>query len=59
MTEGVAGEWGRLNATNPPPVVDGLMAATAKPRDWILVTRDTAHVAHTGARLLNPFEPQN
>ncbi len=40
----------------PDPVVDGLMAATAKVRNMTFVTRNTADVARTGVRLLNPFD---
>lgn len=50
-----AEEWGSMNV--PVPVVDGLMAATAKVRNMTLVTRNTRDVARTGARLLNPFDP--
>jgi predicted nucleic acid-binding protein len=53
----VAEEWGRLNVTDPLPVVDGLLAATAKVRGWTLVTRDTHSVARSGVRLLDPFQP--
>jgi predicted nucleic acid-binding protein len=52
----VAQEWGRLNVPDPLPVIDGLLAATAKARGWTLVTRNTADLAHSGVRLLNPFE---
>ncbi len=52
----VAVEWGRLNGSGPLPVVDGLLAATAKVHDWTLVTRNVADVDRTGVRLLNPFE---
>ncbi len=51
-----AEEWGSMNVSGPVPVVDGLMAATAKVRNMTLVTRNTPDVARTGARLLNPFE---
>ena len=51
-----AEEWGSVNVTGPVPVVDGLMAATAKVRNMTFVTRNTSDVARTGARLLNPFE---
>jgi predicted nucleic acid-binding protein len=36
-------------------VVDGLLAATAKVKGWTLVTRNTADVARSGVRLLDPF----
>jgi toxin FitB len=55
VTVEVCEEWGRLNVADPLPVVDGLMAATAKVRDWTFVTRDVGDLARTGVRLLNPF----
>ena len=51
-----AEEWGRMNVPDPVSIVDGLMAATAKVRNMTLVTRNTADVARTGVRLLNPFD---
>ena len=51
-----AEEWGRMNVPNPVSVVNGLMAATAKVRNMTFVTRNTADVARTGARLLNPLD---
>jgi toxin FitB len=51
-----AEEWGSMNVPGPVPVVDGLMAATAKVRNMTFVTRNTSDVSRTGARLLNPFE---
>jgi toxin FitB len=55
VTAEICEEWGRLNVPDPLPVVDGLMAATAKVMDWTFVTRDAGHLAGTGVRLLNPF----
>jgi len=55
ITIEVAEEWGRINVPNALPVVDGLMAATARVRGLTFVTRNTADLAHTGVRLLNPF----
>ena len=52
-----AEEWGRMNVPDPISIVDGLMAATAKVRNMTFVTRNTADVARTGVRLLNPFDP--
>jgi predicted nucleic acid-binding protein len=53
----IAEEWGSLNATSPIAAVDGLMAATARMRGMILVTRNVAHVDRPGIRVLNPWEP--
>ena len=52
----IAEEWGRMNAPDPISSRDGLMAATAKVRNMTFVTRNTADVARTGVRLLNPFD---
>ena len=55
ITTQVAEEWGRLNAPDPIPVIDGLLAATAHVYGLILVTRNAADLARTGIHLLNPF----
>jgi predicted nucleic acid-binding protein len=52
-----ADEWGRLDAQGSLPVVDGLLAATARVRDLTLVTRNVRDVARTGVDLLDPFAP--
>lgn len=51
-----AEEWGRINVPDYVPIVDGLMAATAKVRNMTFVTRNTTDVERSGVRLLNPFE---
>jgi predicted nucleic acid-binding protein len=51
----IAERWGRLNAVSPLPIIDGLMAATALELDLTFVTRDTAALAATGVRLLDPW----
>ena len=51
----IAEEWGRMSVPDPVPVVDGLMAATAKVKGMTFVTRNTADVRRTGVELLNPF----
>ena len=51
----VAEEWGRMNAIRPAPVIDALLAATARANGLTLVTRNTADVAGLGAEVLNPF----
>jgi toxin FitB len=56
VTAEVCEEWGRLNAPDPLPVIDGLMAATAKVRGWTFVTRNVDHLAGVDVRLLNPFQ---
>jgi predicted nucleic acid-binding protein len=51
----VAEEWGRMNVPDPIPVLDGLMAATAKVHGLVLATRNVKDVARTRARTVNPF----
>jgi toxin FitB len=51
----IAEEWGRMSAPDPLPVVDGLLAATAKVVGLTLATRNVADVERTGVELLDPF----
>ena len=51
----IADEWGRLDARGSLPVVDGLLAATARVHDLTLVTRNVKDVARTGMDVLDPF----
>lgn len=51
----VTEEWGCMSAQRPIPVIDGLLAATAKVHGMTLVTRNDADVAELGAQVLNPF----
>ena len=51
----VAEEWGRTNVPDPLPVLDALMAATAKVHGLVLATRNVKDVGSTGVRTLNPF----
>ena len=51
----VADIWGRLAATRPIPVIDGLLAATAIVHNLVRVTRNVADVDGLGATILNPF----
>ena len=53
----IAEEWGRLNVPDPLPVIDGLLAASAKTHGWTFVTRNSADLAHSDVSLLNPFDP--
>ena len=51
----VAEEWGRINVPDPLPVIDGLLAATAKVTGLTLATRNVGDVERTGVDLVNPF----
>ena len=51
----IAEEWGRMNVPNPLPVIDGLLAATAKVHRLTLVTRNTKDIARAGVTRLDPF----
>lgn len=53
----VADEWGRMSALRPVPVIDGLLAATAKVHGLTLATRDDEGVRGLGAHIVNPFKP--
>jgi predicted nucleic acid-binding protein len=53
----IADEWGRMNAIRPLPVIDGMLAATAKVHTMTLVTRNTLDVTGLDVMLLNPFKP--
>jgi predicted nucleic acid-binding protein len=58
ITADIAEAWGKLNVPpTPPPVVDGLMAATALVHRLTLVTRNVSDVARTGVTVINPFQP--
>jgi toxin FitB len=58
VDERVAEEWGRMSVPDPLPVVDGLLAATAKVHGMTLATRNTGQVARTGVALIDPFVPR-
>lgn len=51
----VAEEWGRMSVPDPLPVVDGLLAATAKVTGLTLATRNGSDIEHTGIDFINPF----
>jgi predicted nucleic acid-binding protein len=51
----IAEEWGRMTAGRSVPLIDALLAATAKMRSLTLVTRNTADIAGLGAASLDPF----
>ena len=52
----IAEAWGRMNVPDPIPVLDGLLAATAKVHGLTVATRNVKDVARTGVPCLNPFE---
>lgn len=51
----IAEEWGRMNVPDPLPVVDGLLAATAKVAGLTFATRNVADVEGAGVELFDPF----
>ena len=55
VDEQVAELWGRMNVSNPLPLTDGLMAATARVHGLTLVTRNTRDFVAAGLTVLNPF----
>jgi predicted nucleic acid-binding protein len=55
VTSDIAEEWARLSVPDPVPIVDGLIAATAKVHGMTLVTRATGQFERRGVRVLNPF----
>jgi hypothetical protein len=55
VDERITDRWGRLNAPDPLPVVDSLIAATAIVHGLTLVTRNVSDIARSGVVWLNPF----
>jgi predicted nucleic acid-binding protein len=51
----VAEEWGRLNAGDPRPTVDSLIAATARVHGFAVVTRNTGDFEPLGVPLVRPW----
>ena len=56
ITNAIADHWGRLSPSQPLPVTDGLIAATALEHKLTVVTRNTTDFARAGVGLLDPFE---
>jgi predicted nucleic acid-binding protein len=55
VDEPVAEAWALLGIPNPSPLIDGLLAATAKVHGLTLVTRNVADMAMAGVLVLDPF----
>jgi predicted nucleic acid-binding protein len=55
VDEPVAQAWALLGIPDPLPLIDGLLAATAKVHGLTFVTRNVADIATTGVSLLDPF----
>jgi len=55
VTLRIASEWGRQRLEQPIPVVDALIAATARVHGWIVVTRNAKDFERAGVRVHNPF----
>jgi toxin FitB len=56
VTEAVALQWARLSAERSRNTADGLIAATARVHDLILVTRNAADYEDTGVSVINPWD---
>ena len=56
VDEPIAEAWALLSVPDPLPLIDGMLAATAKVHALTLVTRNTADVVRAGVRVFNPFE---
>jgi toxin FitB len=55
IDEPIADAWARLSIPHPLPLIDGLLAATAKVHNLTLVTHNFADIARTGIAWLDPF----
>ena len=55
VDEPIADAWALLGIPDPLPLIDGLLAATAKVHGMTLVTRNVADLRRTGVTLLDPF----
>ncbi len=51
----IARIWGELNVERPLPVIDSLLAATAKVRGFTLVTRNVKDVQSIGVAVVSPW----
>ncbi|HEY7576615.1 MAG TPA: PIN domain-containing protein, partial [Acetobacteraceae bacterium] len=51
----IATVWGQMMARRTLPVLDGLIAATARAHNLTQVTRNIVDLANTGMELTNPW----
>lgn len=56
ITLQVASAWGRQQHAQPIPVIDGLIAATARVNGFTVVTRNVKDFERSGVQVFNPFE---
>ena len=52
----VAERWGEMNVPDPLPVMDGLIAATARVHELTVATRNIKEMARAGVPFVNPFD---
>ena len=57
IDEVTADTWAVLGVPDRLPLIDGLLAATAKVHGLILVTHNVADIARTGVSVFDPFSP--
>ena len=55
VTRRVAAAWGRQQYAQPLPVIDALIAATARVHGLAVVTRNVKDFELSGVQVLNPF----
>jgi predicted nucleic acid-binding protein len=55
IDEPIAEAWALLGIPHPIPLIDGILAATAKVHGLTLVTRNVVHIAGTGVPFVDPF----
>lgn len=62
VSDNIALRWGAISGEvkrltgHSPSVIDTMLAATALEHNLYLATRNTAHVAHSGAAVFNPWK---
>lgn len=55
IDEPIAETWAVMSVRHPLPLIDGLLAATAKVHGLTLVTRNVDDIARTGVSIVDPF----